>query len=68
MTASLLEYPRLGHALFEEPHLQRVVLITGTHQDRLIRHELNGGNISSIVWHLHDRVDLLFVQVPKGDG
>ena len=68
MPASLLEYPRLGHPLFEEPHLQRVVLVTRADKDRLIRHELDGGNVSSIVRHLDDGVDFLFIQIPEGDG
>ena len=68
MPASLLEYPRLSHALFEEPHLQRVVLVAGADKNRLIRHELDGGNVSSIVRHLNDGVNFLLIQVPEGDG
>jgi hypothetical protein len=67
MATSLLKDPWLSGALLEEPHLERVVIITGTDQDGLIGHEVDCRNSSSVVRELDDRINLLFVQVPEGD-
>ena len=68
MSTALAQKSRLELSLLEMPHLQRVVILRCTDENRLICDEAQMSDVSTGVRTAHLRENLASVQVPQHDG